>query len=62
MGNTSILYLACILAGFALMKVATVSFLAGAGLTSFVTGLGTLVVVVFALGLLYYGVKALLNK
>ncbi|MEH7299969.1 hypothetical protein [Neobacillus drentensis] len=57
MNHLSVLFLACILAGFALMKVATVGFLSS--LSSFIIIVGALVVIVFALAIIYLGLKSL---
>lgn len=55
------IYLACILAGFALLKVP----LAGTFLASFsqiITFIGILAIVVFSFVILYKGVKSLIGK
>ena len=51
------LFLACILAGFALVHLPGISFLAG--LASFFHIVGALAILVFSLVLLYLGIKAL---
>ena len=55
------LYLACILSGFALVKVPT-SAVITAGIASFFHILGGIAIIVFSLALLYLGVKALIKK
>ncbi|MDQ1147232.1 putative membrane protein [Bacillus sp. SORGH_AS 510] len=58
MNHVSVLFLACILAGFALIKVATTAaFLSS--LSSFIVIVGALVVLVFALAIIYQGLKSL---
>ncbi|MEH7109882.1 MULTISPECIES: hypothetical protein [Bacillaceae] len=59
MQQVSILYLACILAGFALIKMPAISFLSG--LSSFFHIVGSLAILVFAFAVLYQGVKSLLK-
>ncbi|MFP5105501.1 hypothetical protein ACSU6B_01825 [Neobacillus sp. C211] len=54
------LFLACILAGFALVNMPTISFLAG--LSSFFHIVGALAILVFSFVLLYQGVKSLFSK
>lgn len=54
------LYLACILAGFGLTNIPEVGFITPA-ITDFLAVVGALAMVVFALALLYLGVKALFN-
>jgi hypothetical protein len=54
------LFLACILAGFALVHLPGISFLAG--LLSFFHVVGALTILVFSIVLLFLGVKALFNK
>ncbi|HYK73273.1 MAG TPA: hypothetical protein VEV44_09155 [Pseudoneobacillus sp.] len=58
--NLVALFLACILAGYALTALPAVSFLAGLG--SLFTIIGVLAMIVFSLALLYKGVKALIKK
>ncbi|MCM3767325.1 MULTISPECIES: hypothetical protein [Bacillaceae] len=60
MNQTAVLFLACILAGFALVKMPAISFLAG--LSSFFHVIGALAILIFALAILYYGVKALIKS
>ncbi|NRD78324.1 hypothetical protein HPT25_13210 [Bacillus sp. BRMEA1] len=60
MNQISVLFLACILAGFALVHMPTVSFLAG--LASFFHVIGALAILVFSIAILYLGVKALFTK
>lgn len=54
------LFLACILAGFALVHMPGISFLAG--LASFFHIVGALAILVFSLVLLYLGIKALFKE
>lgn len=55
------LFLAAILAGFALIEVTLAgTFLAS--LAPFATALGALTVLVFSVALIYHGVRALFNK
>ncbi len=54
------LYLACILAGFALIKMPTIGFLAG--LYPFFHIVGALAILIFAFALIYYGIKALIKS
>lgn len=61
MNSLPLLYLACILAGFALIKVPT-SAIVTAGISSFLGILGGLTVIVFALALLYLGIRSLVGK
>lgn len=56
-----LLYLACILAGFALANIPASSFIS-AGIASFFGIVGGIAVIVFSLVLLFLGVKALLGK
>ncbi|WP_042455150.1 hypothetical protein [Neobacillus dielmonensis] len=56
----ALLYLACILAGFALIKVAAVQFLAS--LATVLVIIGAIVVLIFVAALLYLGFKTLLHK
>ncbi|CAH2713604.1 MULTISPECIES: hypothetical protein [Neobacillus] len=60
MNHVAALFLACILAGFALIKMPVVSFLAG--LSSIFHVVGVLAILVFSFALLYLGVKALFTK
>ncbi|MCM3567935.1 hypothetical protein [Neobacillus mesonae] len=60
MNHVAVLFLACILAGFALVKMPAISFLAS--LSSFFHVVGALAILVFALALLYLGVKALFKQ
>jgi flagellar motor component MotA len=57
MNQLAVLFFACILAGFALIKVAAVTFLSS--LSSFIIIVGALAILIFALALLYLGIKAL---
>lgn len=61
MQHAVLLYLACILAGFALANLPTSTFIS-AGITGFFDIVGGIAIIVFALVLLYLGVKALLGK
>ncbi|MFB4167924.1 hypothetical protein [Virgibacillus sp. JSM 102003] len=61
MHQTVLLYLACILAGFALANVPTSSVIT-AGIATFFQIIGGIAVIVFSLAILYLGVKALLDK
>ncbi|MFE8695016.1 hypothetical protein ACFYKT_01440 [Cytobacillus sp. FJAT-53684] len=56
-----LLYVACMLAGFALINIPT-SALITAGVASFFDIVGGIAVIVFAIALLYLGVKALIGK
>ncbi|KAB2337688.1 hypothetical protein F7731_08835 [Cytobacillus depressus] len=56
-----ILYLACVLAGIALIKV-PVSAVITAGIASFFSIVGGIAIIVFSLALLYLGIKALIGK
>jgi hypothetical protein len=60
MHHLAALFLACILAGFALVHLPEISFLAG--LSSFFYIVGALAILVFSLVILYLGVKALFTK
>jgi amino acid transporter len=60
MNQTAVLFLACILAGFALIKMPAISFLAS--LSSFFHVIGALAILIFAFAILYYGVKALIKS
>ncbi|WP_042356578.1 hypothetical protein [Bacillus rubiinfantis] len=60
MNQTAVLFLACILAGFALLKMPAVSFLAS--LSSLFHVVGALAILVFSVAILYLGVKALFSK
>ncbi|MBS4212262.1 MULTISPECIES: hypothetical protein [Neobacillus] len=60
MNQTAILFLACILAGFALVKMPTISFLAS--LSSLFHVIGALAILIFALATLYLGAKAFFKK
>ncbi|MBP1948619.1 hypothetical protein SAMN05216232_3152 [Virgibacillus subterraneus] len=61
MHQTVLLYLACILAGFALANVPTSSVIT-AGIATFFQIIGGIAVIVFSLAILYLGVKTLLDK
>ncbi|WP_079525667.1 MULTISPECIES: hypothetical protein [Halobacillus] len=61
MNHLALLYLACILAGFALANLPTSSVIT-AGIVSFFNIIGGIAIIVFSLALLYLGVKALINK
>jgi amino acid transporter len=60
MKHTVLLFLACILAGFALNSLPPVAFLTG--LVPFFKIVGALAIIIFSFALLYYGIKALLGK
>ncbi len=60
MNQVAVLFLACILAGFALVNMPAISFLAS--LSSFFTVVGALAILVFSIALLYLGVKALFTQ
>lgn len=60
MKDLAILFLVSILAGYALVHLPAVSFLAG--LTPFFDIVGALAMLVFALAILYLGVKALFKR
>ncbi|MFC4559540.1 hypothetical protein ACFO3D_15175 [Virgibacillus kekensis] len=57
----ALLYLACILAGFALANV-PVSSVVTTGLANFLDIIGGLVIIVFAGALIYYGLRVLFGK
>lgn len=60
MNHSAFLFLACILAGFALVKMPTITFLAS--LSSLFHVIGALAILVFSFALLYLGVKAIFSK
>lgn len=60
MRDTVLLFLASILAGFALMNMEAVSFLSG--LESLFDMVGALAILVFSAGTLWMGVKSLFGK
>lgn len=60
MKHVALLFLASILAGFALVNLPAISFLSG--LFPFFHIVGALAVLVFSLALLYQGLKALFAK
>ncbi|WP_423801428.1 hypothetical protein [Neobacillus sp. SAB-20_R2A] len=60
MNQTAILFLACILAGFALVKMPVIPFLAS--LASLFHVIGALAILIFALAILYLGAKAFFKK
>lgn len=60
MNQFAALFLACILAGFALIKMPTIGFLAA--LYPFFHIVGALAILIFAFALIYYGLKALFKK
>ncbi|GHH98591.1 hypothetical protein [Neobacillus kokaensis] len=60
MNQAAYLFLACILAGFALVKMPTISFLAS--LSSLFNVVGALAILVFSAATLYLGVKGLFKK
>ncbi|UII54225.1 hypothetical protein LS684_11015 [Cytobacillus spongiae] len=55
------LFLACILAGFALANLPAVSFIT-AGVTTFLSVIGVIAIIVFALFLIYLGLKVIIEK
>lgn len=55
------LYLACILAGFALVSLPTSAFIT-AGIASFFAIVGAIAIIVFSLVLLYLGVRSLIGR
>lgn len=57
----ALIFLASILAGFALVNLPAVSFLTGSLLTFFDL-VGALAILVFSLALLWQGIKALISK
>ncbi|WP_245544960.1 hypothetical protein [Lentibacillus jeotgali] len=57
----TLLYLACVLAGFALANIPASSIITG-GLASFLNVIGGLVIIIFSGAILYLGFKSLLNK
>ncbi len=61
MNPLALLYLACILAGYALANLPT-SALITAEIANVFTIIGGLVMVVFAVALIYLGVKEMLGK
>ena len=61
MNNLVLTFLASILAGFALANLPT-STVITAGIAQFFTVIGGIAIVVFALALLYFGVKSLINN
>lgn len=60
MNSYPLLFLACIFAGFALLKVPVIGFLAP--LSPLITIVGVLTVLLFALVLIYHGLKCLAGK
>ncbi|MFZ3578344.1 hypothetical protein [Virgibacillus sp. DJP39] len=61
MQHLVLLYLACILAGFALTNIPTTALIT-ASIANFFVIIGGVAMIVFSLVLLYLGVKALLGK
>lgn len=61
MKELALIYLATILAGFALANLPEVSFLTGA-LVSFFGIVGALVILVFSLAMLWLGIRSLMGK
>ena len=55
------LYVACVLAGFALVNLPTSAFIT-AGVASFFAIIGAIAIIVFSLVLLYFGVRALIGR
>jgi hypothetical protein len=63
MYNIGLLFLACILAGFALLRLtASGVALLGAGLVSFFEVVAVIVIIIFVFALLFIGFKALFSK
>lgn len=60
MFHAAIIFLACILAGFALIQLPGIAFVSG--LLELFDIIGVLAIVVFSLALLFLGVKLLLSK
>ncbi|MGZ4159282.1 MAG: hypothetical protein ACXVNF_00565 [Neobacillus sp.] len=60
MKSLAFLFLACILAGFALVNLPAISFLSG--LFPFFHIVGALAVLVFSFALIYEGLKAFFSK
>lgn len=60
MNSLAFLYLACILAGLALVNLPGIPLISS--LTSIFDIIGVLAMIVFAFALLYHGLRALLNK
>ncbi|SFA80409.1 MULTISPECIES: hypothetical protein [unclassified Bacillus (in: firmicutes)] len=54
------LYVACILAGFALLDLPSLSFISS--LVTFFDIVGVIAIIVFSFALLYLGVKSLIKK
>ncbi|TFJ92710.1 hypothetical protein E4U82_11130 [Lentibacillus salicampi] len=61
MHHSTLLYFACVLAGFALANVPASSIITGE-LTSFLNVIGGIVVIIFSAAILYLGFRSLLNK
>lgn len=57
---TALLFLACILSGFALLKVSVYGLLAG--LAGFLEIVAVLVILIFAFAILYIGFKTLFSR
>jgi hypothetical protein len=57
---TALLFFACILVGFVLLKVKTIWILAS--LAPFLEIVGVLVIIIFSFALLYIGFKTLFSK
>ncbi|MCM3588438.1 hypothetical protein M3182_22440 [Mesobacillus maritimus] len=60
MYQIAILFLACILVGFALLKVKAVGILVG--LAAFLEIVGVLVILIFSVALLYLGFRTLFSR
>ncbi|MFD1037804.1 hypothetical protein ACFQ3N_05195 [Virgibacillus byunsanensis] len=61
MNQTVLLYLSCILAGFALTRIPA-SSVVSSGIVNFFDIVGGIAIIIFAIALLHLGVKALLGK
>ncbi len=61
MQQLPLLYLACILAGYALIKTAGLAFVTG-GFAAFITAVGVSAMLIFAAALLFLGLKALFGR
>ena len=61
MYQRTLLYLACMIAGFGMANVPT-STVINAGIAGFFEVVGGITIIVFGLALLYLGIKDLINK
>lgn len=57
----ALLYLACVLAGFALVNLPTTAIIT-VGIASFFHTVGAFAIIIFSLALLWLGIKALIGK